>query len=98
MSSSLYASVSLFQVFLQRSLPGMKLPRGAEGIWAAGAEEIFYFNSTPNFCARASQTLSLLVPMVRETGLLWGCLSEKTTPAMPCLMWAVDAVRGSGWD
>jgi len=36
--------------------------------------------------------------MTRETALFRGCLSEEKTPAMPCLMWATDAMRGSGWD
>lgn len=86
--------VSQFQASLQRSLPGLKLPQGDEGIWAMGAEEtfFFFFNSTPNFCARTSRTLLLLVPMIRETALFRGCLPEETTPAVPCLMW------GNGWD
>lgn len=33
---------------------------------------LFFFNSTPNFCAWVSQTLLLLLPMVRETTLLQG--------------------------
>lgn len=42
-SSSLYTFVSQFQALLQRSLPGMKLPQGDEGSWAAGDEGIFFF-------------------------------------------------------
>lgn len=54
----------------------------------------FFLNSTPNFCAKAFQTLLLLVQMIRETALFHGCLSEETSPVMPC----PHAMRGSGWD
>lgn len=77
-----------FRPFLQSFSPGIKLLQGCGGIWAAGAEGIFFFfsNSTPRFCARTSQTLLLLVPMLRETALSWECQPEETTSAMPCLM------------
>lgn len=86
-SSSLYTSVSQIQAFLQR----FQAWNFHEVMKGSGNEcwiDFFFsfLNSTPNFCARASQTLLLLVPTVRETALLRGCLSEETTPAVPCLM------------
>lgn len=72
---------------LQKSLPGTKLAWGDEGIWAVCAKQIIFFlHSVPaSIAAGANGQESSPLP--------W--MSEKTSPAMPWPVWAVDALRWS---